>query len=171
MGTKNNPGAYDCYANADPDEPMFILLGRDPFAANLVEEWARRRETERGPSPKLDEARACANAMRNWRARPVARERVTVGAGDVGDLASVLSTERRAAEVPGQIVANGVTYVPLAKVGVLAAEVAKAQLGIAKVIASCRLGDTKATDNAERIIALSDVLTSLGCAVTEARHG
>ena len=23
MGTKNNPGSYDCYANLDPDEPYF----------------------------------------------------------------------------------------------------------------------------------------------------
>lgn len=29
MGTKNNPGAFDCYANAEPDEPMFVLLARD----------------------------------------------------------------------------------------------------------------------------------------------
>lgn len=33
MGTKNNPGEFDCYANAAPDEPMFILLGRDQTRA------------------------------------------------------------------------------------------------------------------------------------------
>ena len=32
MATKNNPGKFDCYTNAEPDEPMFILLGRDPVA-------------------------------------------------------------------------------------------------------------------------------------------
>ena len=26
MGTKNNPGKFDCYANAKPDEPLFVLL-------------------------------------------------------------------------------------------------------------------------------------------------
>ena len=36
MGTKNNPGVFDCYANAEPDEPMFVLLGRDKDAATLV---------------------------------------------------------------------------------------------------------------------------------------
>lgn len=36
MGTKNNPGRYDCYANAEPDEPMFVLLGHDRHAATLV---------------------------------------------------------------------------------------------------------------------------------------
>jgi hypothetical protein len=28
MGTKNVPGKFDCYANALPDEPTFVLLGR-----------------------------------------------------------------------------------------------------------------------------------------------
>lgn len=40
MGTKNNPGAYDCYANAEPDEAMFVLLGRDKHAGLLVTLWA-----------------------------------------------------------------------------------------------------------------------------------
>ena len=26
MGTKNNPGKWDCYANAEPDEPMIKLV-------------------------------------------------------------------------------------------------------------------------------------------------
>ena len=43
MGTKNNPGAFDCYANAEPDEPMFVLLGRDPLAPFLVSIWAKVR--------------------------------------------------------------------------------------------------------------------------------
>jgi hypothetical protein len=40
MGTKNNPGKFDCYTKAEPDEPMFVLLGRDPSAHLLVELWA-----------------------------------------------------------------------------------------------------------------------------------
>jgi len=28
MATKKNPGEFDCYANAGPDEPMFVLLAR-----------------------------------------------------------------------------------------------------------------------------------------------
>lgn len=74
MGSKNNVGQFDCYLNAHPDEPMFILLGRDPIAADLVEEWARRREAQRGPSPKVEEARACARAMREWATRPAISE-------------------------------------------------------------------------------------------------
>lgn len=67
MATKNNPGRFDCYTNADPDEPMFVLLGRDINAPNLVEEWADIREG-RGEDPaKVQEARDCATAMRAWR--------------------------------------------------------------------------------------------------------
>lgn len=43
MSTKNNPGPVDCYAAAEPDEPMFILLARDPRAAVLVNLWATMR--------------------------------------------------------------------------------------------------------------------------------
>ena len=42
MGTKNNPGEYDGYTKAEPDEPMFVLLARDPLAADQVRDWARR---------------------------------------------------------------------------------------------------------------------------------
>jgi hypothetical protein len=43
MGTKNNPGRCDCYAKADPDEPMFTLLARDPIAPFLVSIWSSIR--------------------------------------------------------------------------------------------------------------------------------
>jgi hypothetical protein len=64
MGTKNHPGAFDCYANAAPDEPMFVLLGRDPHAAFLVYLWAELR-TRAGSQDvaKIAEAVACADAM------------------------------------------------------------------------------------------------------------
>lgn len=66
MGTKNNPGQFDCYTAAHPDEPMFVLLGRDHSAPSLVEAWANTRE-QRGVDPnKIAEARGCANMMRAW---------------------------------------------------------------------------------------------------------
>lgn len=74
MGTKNKPGDFDCYGNAEPDEPMFILLARDPAAPELVEAWANRRLAmiNDGLKPESDkamitEARQCAEAMRAWR--------------------------------------------------------------------------------------------------------
>lgn len=43
MGTKENPGKHDCYANAAPDEPLFTLLARDPLALFLVSIWSSMR--------------------------------------------------------------------------------------------------------------------------------
>lgn len=76
MGTKNNPGAFDCYAAADPDEEMFILLARDDQSPARVFDWANKREerlvaadellsvaeVERARA-KIDEARDCARRM------------------------------------------------------------------------------------------------------------
>lgn len=69
MGTKNNPGKFDCYANAEPDEPMFILLGRDKHAPLLVKMWADMREAAGEDAAKVAEARACSDAMILYRAK------------------------------------------------------------------------------------------------------
>lgn len=67
MATKNNPGTFDCYAAADPDEPLFILRGRDPMGGALVRLWAALRELKGGEDPKkIAEARECAKAMDQW---------------------------------------------------------------------------------------------------------
>lgn len=74
MGTKLNPGAFDCYHKALPDEPMFVLLARDPLAPEVVRTWARARMLDKrredagdGKDAKYDEAMACAQAMTDWR--------------------------------------------------------------------------------------------------------
>ncbi len=46
MATKQTPGQFDCYANALPDEPMFVLLARDPDFRRLVQKWAKRRRRD-----------------------------------------------------------------------------------------------------------------------------
>ena len=72
MGTKNNPGQFDCYANAEPDEPIFVLRASDPTAPLVLTFWrAMKLEMrERGQSnisdDKLDEARRCSLAMEVW---------------------------------------------------------------------------------------------------------
>jgi hypothetical protein len=68
VGTKNNPGNFDCYTNAEPDEPMFILLARDIGAPALVDAWAAERERAGEDPTKVKEAQDCADAMRRWRA-------------------------------------------------------------------------------------------------------
>ena len=74
MGTKHSPGNYDCWANALDDEPMFVLLARDPHAPTLVRAWANGREQaiKDGTRPESDqkkvkEARECADEMQRWR--------------------------------------------------------------------------------------------------------
>jgi hypothetical protein len=49
-----------------PDEPFFILRGQDAFAATLVSQWADMLEGAGGPRDKIDNARQCARAMRNY---------------------------------------------------------------------------------------------------------
>ena len=77
MGTKNNPGEFDCYANAEPDEPMFVLLGRDPMASALVKLWAHLRALEGEDPDVVSEAIDCAEAMK--------RHVVSVGKEDASD--------------------------------------------------------------------------------------
>lgn len=66
MSTKNNPGSFDCYANAEPDEPMFVLLGRDKHAPTLVWLWATLRTLDGEDEAKVLEARTCAANMLEW---------------------------------------------------------------------------------------------------------
>lgn len=68
MGTKNNPSKFDCYEKARPDEPMFVLLGRDPLAPMLVTLWANLREYTVADDDKINEAICCAEAMKRYRA-------------------------------------------------------------------------------------------------------
>lgn len=74
MATKKEPGKFDCYAKAKEDEPMFVLLGRDPDFSRLVNLWADRREEDVkcGNRPNEDmevvgEARKCASDGQEWR--------------------------------------------------------------------------------------------------------
>ena len=82
MGTKNSPGAFDCYADAELDEPIFVLRSTDKSAPDAVRHWAgtyelyKQLENADGNGPgeltarqqeKVDEARECASAMELWR--------------------------------------------------------------------------------------------------------
>ena len=69
MGTKTQPAKFDCYKNAEDEEPMFVLLARDVTAPLLVALWAilrkRYRETEQDREQEI-EAMVAARAMRDW---------------------------------------------------------------------------------------------------------
>ena len=74
MGTKLTEMRDGCFHKAMDDEPMFVLLARDPSAPDLVAAWAdqREREINAGKRPASDmaqvhEARSNAANMRSWR--------------------------------------------------------------------------------------------------------
>jgi hypothetical protein len=59
-------GTNDSYAKAEPDEPMFVLLARDPSAPHFVRHWATQNKGHQ-TEEKLKEAFECAAAMVSWR--------------------------------------------------------------------------------------------------------
>ena len=63
MSTKANPSEWDCWAKAEDDEEMFILLGRDRHASALVRLWAEMREREGEDPMVVEEARECAERL------------------------------------------------------------------------------------------------------------
>ena len=107
MGTKNDPGPYDCHTKALDDEPLFTAIARDWRAPFIVEAWAamyvgdfagaheviseaRRafmedqekqsaaRYYDRGKSV---EAQQCAQLMRAWRSERTEAELVELAKG------------------------------------------------------------------------------------------
>ena len=57
----------DVTVDLPQEEPVFILRGRDPQAADLVRLWAEGRDFLQGPTdPSPIEARECADAMIQW---------------------------------------------------------------------------------------------------------
>lgn len=106
MGTKNNPGKFDCFANAHPDEPMFVLLGRDKDAPALVRAWANERERQGEDPKKVAEARACAEAMERWRVKLDRERREQAMQDEVLRTFTLEAMEREIARRlgPGQVV-------------------------------------------------------------------
>lgn len=73
MGTKINPGEFDCYAKAEPHEPIFTLRAKDRDASMMVKMWAffRMQQIDAGTRPESDrqqvsEAMRCAVDMEIW---------------------------------------------------------------------------------------------------------
>lgn len=67
--TKNSPGAFDYLSKAAPDEPMFILLGRDPTAARVLSFWTALRVASglnQATDEQIKEAQQCVGQMDDW---------------------------------------------------------------------------------------------------------
>lgn len=65
-----------CLGRSQMDEPVFVLVARDPLSGDIVREWADRLETRTKAlgeltgkrQAKIAEARALAKRMDDWRA-------------------------------------------------------------------------------------------------------
>lgn len=59
-----------CLSKAAPDEPIFVLRGKDPIGADVVRTWASKAESEGHHEPaKIAEAREFADEMDAYRER------------------------------------------------------------------------------------------------------
>ncbi len=84
MGSKLEPGSFDCYAAAMLDEPMFILLARDDSAPDMLRNWADRRRKaviailSDDPdlmNPQMEPQPKDSKAWKLWRERENLRQR------------------------------------------------------------------------------------------------
>lgn len=98
---------HDCLAKRRPDEPMFILLGRDPDAHNIVRTWAERRLAAGGDPEHCQMGLDTAERMRAYASDPAnrpasapeasaypAQHPVTEGAGEAVARVQKYLTER-----------------------------------------------------------------------------
>ncbi len=69
MGTKQEPGRYDCLEKLYEDEPFFVLRAQDVLADDLVIFWADMAEAQGCNPKKVQEARDIAIAMKQWNPR------------------------------------------------------------------------------------------------------
>ena len=73
--TMRGEGILAKHAQANPDMPVFLLIGQDNLAAELVEKWAihasiaLRTTGSEGAGHKVQEARQIAEAMYRWPVR------------------------------------------------------------------------------------------------------
>jgi hypothetical protein len=72
MGTKTNPGKFNCYAAALPDEEVFTVLGRDPALPATIRFWMGERArlgkaVEPDDVERLGEAGIIADRAAAWR--------------------------------------------------------------------------------------------------------
>ena len=79
MGTKNQPGEFDCHGAAHGDEPIFTLRADDEQAPEVVVDWIKARLfreflagrlelVDEDRDRKLKQASECEMDMRAWKA-------------------------------------------------------------------------------------------------------
>jgi alkanesulfonate monooxygenase SsuD/methylene tetrahydromethanopterin reductase-like flavin-dependent oxidoreductase (luciferase family) len=66
MGSKSQPGFYSYLGKAEPDEPVFVLMGRDPLAPDLIRRWADTAQANGERRDKVAEAYALAKQFEEY---------------------------------------------------------------------------------------------------------
>ncbi len=107
MGTKLNPGLYDCYEKAEPTEEIFTLRAKDSDAAIIVKLWAffRLQQINAGLRSESDrvqvtEALNCATRMEIWyRDYKMREEHLSLTYDDRGRPLTVQDTEKVSVKV------------------------------------------------------------------------
>jgi hypothetical protein len=98
MGSDSNSVAGDYRFAADSDEPVFVLHGRDAYAADLVRLWALLRGRMGGSRNEVAEAFAQADVMAAW---GFEQSNGYVGCGEVRQNLYIAATTGMAAHPEG----------------------------------------------------------------------
>jgi len=110
MGSRNNPGKFDCLAAAEPDEPTFTLLGRDPCAAATVAFWCMLRDNVRNnpaDASQLKEASECEDAMEQWAMKLGKADEVEKAMIIMATIYAALDPKATPPDGPGDLPTNG----------------------------------------------------------------
>jgi hypothetical protein len=98
MGTKARPGLFDALKKAQPEEPYFVLLARDPAAVWRVLDWVSVRldlvrygKRPMAELPQLVEALDCAAEMVAWQVAHRPEEMTTA----LAELQTAIAARRR----------------------------------------------------------------------------
>ncbi len=76
MNTLENPSKHDCRKKLLPDEPIFILRGKDPNASKTIHYWVAGYLQRGGRNlKKVCEALDLAQQMEEWRKEHIKKEK------------------------------------------------------------------------------------------------
>lgn len=84
MSTKSTPGSFRCYEAALPDEPMFVILGRDPAGPATLHFWAQER-IKQGKTKEIDDNARIGACLRESEEMAAWRKKIMDHAEETGE--------------------------------------------------------------------------------------
>lgn len=172
MGTKNNPGDFDCYNEAAPDEPIFTLRANDPMAPIIVAWWAKLRSTARELDARANrvrlsdsdlfddkhkEAFVVADAMRKWREGAVGSLEARAADTFYSNVLTVMS-----ANYMRRVGMMGAVLLEMSTKGMISMKTSREAVKEAEVVAAVVAAVAKVTDEDEEDAPLSEPPDSVG---------